>query len=234
MGGYPSATNAYTFVKNSDIDERIKTGAMPDDAGDLVGEEVTLQLREQNFEQHANDVYAVRWTGGGGFGDPFDRDPDDIQHDLDDYSISPAAAHEIYGAVLDSSGRVDGEATAAHRARVRSARINGGDHDREVREGQPVHEVSTSLQVRRDPAGRYWACAKCATDLGGWDQPYKNGCLLEERPVSASNPLIGEPQRFIDDPVVFRQFFCPGCGTLIENEIAVTHDPILNDISLSD
>jgi len=31
---------------------------------------------------------------------------------------------------------------------------------------------------------------------------------------------------------VFRQFFCPGCGALIENEIARADDPVLRDIEL--
>jgi acetone carboxylase gamma subunit len=32
---------------------------------------------------------------------------------------------------------------------------------------------------------------------------------------------------------VFRQFFCPGCGALIENEIAREGDEVLRDIELA-
>ena len=53
------------------------------------------------------------------------------------------------------------------------------------------------------------------------------------RPVSDSNPLIGDPSLFVDDPVEFRLFCCPGCGTLIENEIAVATDPILRDMFIA-
>ena len=59
---------------------------------------------------------------------------------------------------------------------------------------------------------------------------YKNACIREDREVSSCNPLIGDPSRFIDDPVVFRQFYCCGCGALIDNEVAVTDDPVLQDI----
>ena len=31
---------------------------------------------------------------------------------------------------------------------------------------------------------------------------------------------------------MFRQFFCPGCGALLENEIAREHDPVLRDVEL--
>lgn len=50
--------------------------------------------------------------------------------------------------------------------------------------------------------------------------------------IQAANPLIGDPQRFIDDAVQFRQFCCPACGGLIENEVCRAQDPVLWDIEL--
>ena len=35
-----------------------------------------------------------------------------------------------------------------------------------------------------------------------------------------------------EDRVVLRQFACPGCGLLIENEIAVADEPPLRDVEL--
>jgi acetone carboxylase gamma subunit len=43
---------------------------------------------------------------------------------------------------------------------------------------------------------------------------------------------VGDYLRYIDDEPVFRQFFCPGCGRLIENEIARFDDELLVDIEL--
>lgn len=88
MGGYPSTTNAYTFVTGSDIQERFRRCDMPEDASEVVGNRVELALRQENFTQTADDVYAVRWSGGGGFGDPMDREPALIQKDLDNDSVS--------------------------------------------------------------------------------------------------------------------------------------------------
>ena len=227
MGGYPATTNAYTFVRNSDVFERIASRVMPGDVTELEGDEVVLQLREENFEQRPSDVYAVRWTGGGGFGDPFERSAEDIEQDLEDFAITPEAARTIYGAVLDTDGRVDREETDAERARIRKARVNGGVP---TRAGELLFEATTVLNVMRDDAGSYWACAKCSADLGPVTANYKNACIREDNDVSSSNPLIGDPSRFIDDPVVFRQFYCSGCGTLVDNEVAVSTDPILRDI----
>ena len=39
----------------------------------------------------------------------------------------------------------------------------------------------------------------------------------EDRHISASHPLIGEPRDCINENVEFRKFSRPGCGTLIEN-----------------
>ena len=78
----------------------------------------------------------------------------------------------------------------------------------------------------------YYCCAKCQTEVGLLGSNYKEHCIRIDKPVSKSNLLIGEPSRFIDDTPEFRQFICPGCGTLIENEIAMCGEPVLMDIHI--
>jgi N-methylhydantoinase B len=229
MGGYPSTTNAYTFVRNSDILELNARSEMVEDISEVQGQDELLQLRQENFIQHPADVYAVRWTGGGGFGDPLDREPADIDEDLEAYAVTPDAARDIYGAVLDANGRVDAAATAVCRAELRAALVAKHGSGSVVRHGTLLCEASVNLHVRRDGQGSYWACAKCSTDLGPTTANYKDSCIREDLPVTASNPLIGDPSRFIDDAVAFRRFHCPGCGAQIDNEIAVSRDPVLVD-----
>ena len=79
----------------------------------------------------------------------------------------------------------------------------------------------------------HWACAHCAADLGPLADNYKDVCLREDLPVSASNPLVGDPFDFVDDAVAFRLFYCPACGSQIDNEIAVERDPVMRDIELA-
>ena len=134
----------------------------------------------------------------------------------------------IYGAIVDDKGKVDVDATAAERARIRHGRLNGGAG--QSRTGERLFQASACLDARRDGDGSYWACGKCSADLGPLQANYKDGCIREDNSVSSSNPLIGDPARYIDDAVTFRQFFCRGCGTLIDNEIAVASDTVLHDI----
>lgn len=63
------------------------------------------------------DVLYFRAPGGGGYGDPLERDLDHLQHDLEIGLVSAASARRDYGAVLDAGGRfIDREATARKRA----------------------------------------------------------------------------------------------------------------------
>jgi N-methylhydantoinase B len=68
------------------------------------------------------DVFAVSWQGGGGFGDPLERDPARVVADIGEGYVTPAAAEAIYGVVL-RDGAPDAAATAAQRAKLRAGRI---------------------------------------------------------------------------------------------------------------
>ena len=120
MGGYPGTTNIYRFVRNSDILERLARRDMVEDIGEVQGEIVTLGLRQENFEQHPADVYAVVWTAAGGFGDPMEREPEHVLEDWLNGAVTLSSARDIYGVVLDEGTRtLDRAATAALRAKVR-------------------------------------------------------------------------------------------------------------------
>ncbi len=73
------------------------------------------------------DAYEYQFGGGGGFGDPLDREPQAVCEDVLDELVSLEAAREVYGVVLTGSLdeydlAVDAEATAAQRARLRAER----------------------------------------------------------------------------------------------------------------
>lgn len=57
------------------------------------------------------DLVVSYTTGGGGYGDPKERDPEAIAQDVRDGTVSPEQAEMVYGAVLDDDGAVDVEAT---------------------------------------------------------------------------------------------------------------------------
>ena len=71
---------------------------------------------------YRDDVVVMRSSGGGGFGDPLDRDPERVSLDVSYGTVSAERAAAGYGVVLDAQGTVDRPATAARRAALRQQR----------------------------------------------------------------------------------------------------------------
>ena len=233
MGGYPGATNEYKYVRHSDIQDRIESRKMIDDISEVAGEPVTLQLRQVNFEQLPADVYSVVCSAAGGFGDPLDRDRQKVKEDVEANSVTVDGAREIYGVVIDSeTGNLDHDATESLRTNARNERLNGHRLNPVKANGELLLEVTENIHMRSEKGRTVYCCAKCHTEIGQLGENYKEHCIRIDKHVSKSNLLIGEPSRFIDDVPQFRQFVCPGCGTLIENEIAMKGEPLLMDVHI--
>jgi N-methylhydantoinase B len=66
------------------------------------------------------DAYQLRSGGGGGYGPPWERSVEEVQHDVRQGYVSVAAAADLYGVVLDpTSFAIDAGATASKRAALR-------------------------------------------------------------------------------------------------------------------
>jgi N-methylhydantoinase B len=63
-----------------------------------------------------SDTLSFRAPGGGGYGDPLDRDLDNLQMDLDNELVSFESARRDYGAIVDRrSKQIDRKSTEANR-----------------------------------------------------------------------------------------------------------------------
>lgn len=67
------------------------------------------------------DLISIRTGGGGGFGNPLDRDPKLVAEDVLEELVSIDAARQLYGVVVDANGVVDEAATALERSSRRAA-----------------------------------------------------------------------------------------------------------------
>jgi N-methylhydantoinase B len=76
-----------------------------------------------NLSIEAGDVISMVSAGGGGYGKPLDRKPEQVLDDLLDGKVSPKIARQVYGVVIDGKkGAVDDKATGALRARLKKSR----------------------------------------------------------------------------------------------------------------
>ncbi|MHB8764027.1 MAG: acetone carboxylase subunit gamma [Deferrisomatales bacterium] len=81
-----------------------------------------------------------------------------------------------------------------------------------------------------------WLCQRCGRELVGARESYKAGCLVAERPLAEVHPPLveGSLYSFCPNPDYCRllEFYCPGCGVMIENEYLPPGHPITHDIEL--
>jgi N-methylhydantoinase B len=80
-----------------------------------------LPGKVSGFPLEPGDVLVMESSGGGGFGDPLDRDPAMVAADLAQGYVTAAAAEALYG-VVRRNGTIDLAATATCRADLRRSR----------------------------------------------------------------------------------------------------------------
>jgi len=82
----------------------------------------TMPMNTQKLRR--GDSFRHLSAGGGGYGDPFERDPAAVLEDVLDEKVSAAAAAAAYGVVIHEARRqIDGPATEALRRRPRPLRV---------------------------------------------------------------------------------------------------------------
>lgn len=125
-GGYPAATQHDVLVRGARAKDMLASGRIPASLDEVGG---TAEVLQQHLETHldAGDVYFTHWQGGGGYGDPLLRNPVLVARDIASRKVSPRAAAEIYGVVLQEDGTVDTAATDAARQRLRRRRAAPAD-----------------------------------------------------------------------------------------------------------
>jgi len=80
-----------------------------------------------------------------------------------------------------------------------------------------------------------WCCNRCERELISATENYKKGCLIRERdPREVYDAVVDDAHNFAPDPEWARilEFYCPGCGTMIEVETLPPGHPITHDIEL--
>jgi N-methylhydantoinase B len=125
----------YRFLEDGQVsihDDRWLTypwgvnGGLPGGRGTKVlvradGTEALLPSKCDRIEVKEGDILYFNTWGGGGAGDPFEREPARVGKDVERGLVSVAGARR-YGIVCDESGNVDEAASEALRAELRASR----------------------------------------------------------------------------------------------------------------
>lgn len=85
----------------------------------------------------------------------------------------------------------------------------------------------------QEKEGRKVIFCRCGQLLGPASENYKKFALLQEGDVTLAGPQVN-PHRVGKGQFVFRKFYCPGCLTLLDTEVAQKGEPLLWDVHLLD
>jgi N-methylhydantoinase B len=121
-GGMPGGNNAYVWVHNNEVERSNRSAAFALSLDEIPGEKEPISWGV--FPLMGSDSLYVRWDGGGGYGDPLERDPEAVLADCRQGVVSREVARSVYGVVVDERlDAVEVEATEQRRRSLRSARL---------------------------------------------------------------------------------------------------------------
>jgi N-methylhydantoinase B len=242
-GGHWGQSGLCHYQFGTDIRNRFKHGSVPASSTELndLWKLEAVPPKTANIRMLESDVMVQSVSSGGGYGDPIRRDPDLVAKDVSSRVISAEQAAQIYGVIVHD-GAANASATEKRRQEIRAERIRRASPPQQPLMPQPVpngiplkhlHDVAEELELVAIGPERYIACKDCGHFICAGNGNYKigaariNGSLME---IDAE--LFPDPAAEFDVPIVYREYLCPNCGVLLENELVRADEPPVWDVHL--
>lgn len=226
-GGLPGATVRYLRFTSHDGQPVPLAGSL----GEIPASREVGPLNSSKVVFSTDMVEYHNWQGGGGMGDPLDRDPQAVSRDVRAGLVSLEQAEQTYGVRLTDQGQVDEAETNALRDRMRAARLA-----RAVPFQDPwplqVEEVAGNGGTLGQDDLAYWDvvgldeegshCLRCRRHLAGPGEDFRHGCVHEDTRASDIGPVRGEDYTALGSvEVLLRRHYCPGCGRQLEADLVI-------------
>jgi acetone carboxylase gamma subunit len=86
--------------------------------------------------------------------------------------------------------------------------------------------ISITLEIRAGDKGDAIACRACGHAIAPAGTPWKRHAAVREISMNGAGgrAYTGAPESLL------RQFSCPGCGALLDSEMALPGEPFLDDL----
>ena len=102
FGGYPGAPSVVALLEDTKVGDLVAQNKAAVDLAEIGGRRLLLPYCD--FELKENSILFMRVASGGGYGDPLERDPELVRHDVMNRLVSQEVAQETYGVVLNGGG----------------------------------------------------------------------------------------------------------------------------------
>jgi N-methylhydantoinase B len=164
FGGYPGAPSLLTLIQGARVEETIAADQAPDQLGELGGESRLLPYCE--FDLGRNDILYMRMASGGGYGDPLEREPQQVLRDVDEGIVSREEARSIYGVEIEGENPTSESGADSIRCSKCQHRYCRADEDwrlfSTVRLSAPTHAGRLFADLERNYFFRQLFCPSCA------------------------------------------------------------------------
>lgn len=230
-GGYPTGIGATRVMIEAGLDmlERVRSGEQPAAQAMRQGKWGKSFLPAgvpERIPLPEGSLLVDYVAGGGGFGDPIDRDPQAVLKDFGRGWVSREISKRIYGVVLSADGKsVDLPATEARRREIREERRREGRPLAGKFSGIDVNGANdwrrlikfhAALEIATDGRHKIVRCVHCGHVYCDAEDNYKRyalhrGIHLNEimPPLPSGEPYIGE----------YHIYSCPGCAIQLQVDL---------------
>jgi N-methylhydantoinase B len=244
MGGLPAPSHHVLVRRETDVLDHFAARRIPPSVHVLKARQDVRRSKQGNeMPIGPTDVVEYLVGGGGGYGDPLEREPCRVALDVMAEDVTSATAAEVYGVVLGADGTADEAATHIRRRGILDDRSRWTpvceaypQHfvaARAPADGTPRRRVHEALVVRDAGDERVIACDRCDTVICGYGDDFKRHVLMDERSPTALPGSKGSPQERLDVEVVLRRYCCPKCFVLLGAEVARADDEPWSDMVLT-
>ncbi|MGK2939118.1 MAG: hydantoinase B/oxoprolinase family protein [Solirubrobacteraceae bacterium] len=217
FGGLPGCNVAFATYRDANLNEA------PESPAAIRAAEIDDRAWG-HVELSGGDVHFARVMGGGGYGDPIDREPDAVLEDVIAGLVTVPTARRIYGVIVDAAaGNIDESSTRERRLEIRSERLG--------------HPVDPALAVRGDVAVAHRRLCEYLQDVDGDTQCMWCGHTFsgpshwkdQATTLQTATSWAG-PDRADSDEFSLALFCCPNCATLLDIDVMHGESEPLRDV----
>jgi N-methylhydantoinase B len=94
-----------------------------------------------------------------------------------------------------------------------------------------MSRLNEYISVESDRDERWLRC-RCGHRLCGAEENPKEHVKAREFPIQHAGPQVVHGKRELSERFVWREFYCPGCGLMLNTEVALKGEPYLFDAKL--